>query len=110
MSWPAFFYPHNVQVRDPLGGGGMGQRWQPAPGRELPAEVKDEQRLVRDRDGAEVVSSTQVTVALSADVAVDALVTVWAGTSAAREARVIAVARNDNGGTPLDSYLLLSLE
>ena len=110
MSWPAFFYPHRVRVRDSLGSGGMGTTWTDAPGRELAAEVKDEVKLVRTDGGAEVVSSTQVSVPLSADVAVDALVTVWPGTPSARESRVIRASRNDNTGTPLDSFLLLYLE
>ena len=107
MSWGGFFYPHKVQVRD-LQLGGLGKSHGVA--RSLPAEVKDEQRIVRDRDGAEVVSSTQVTVDVDANVAPGALVTVWAGSPAQREAEVIAVTRAENGDTPLDSYLLLSLE
>lgn len=108
MKWPAFFYPHTVEVRDVNRGGGIGVLF--GSPRSLSAEVKDEHRLVRDRDGAEVVSSTQVTVDLDADVAVGSMVTVWSGTSAERESTVIAVSRDDNGGDPLDSFLVLSLE
>lgn len=108
MSWGAFFYPHTVHVRDIGAGSGIGHTY--GAERALAAEVKDEQRMVRDRDGREVVSNTQVSVDLGANVAPGSLVTVWKGTSAEREAQVLAVGRNDNGGSPLDSFLLLSLE
>lgn len=108
MSWPAsFFFPHQVQVRDVDGGAGMGSSFSDP--RAIAAEVKDEQRLVRAADGSEVVSSTTVTVPLAESVAPGALVTVWAGTSAEREASVLAVAREENS-PPLPSHLILSLE
>lgn len=77
--------------------------------RELIAEVKDEQRLVRTADGSEAVSSSTVTVPLESAVAPGALVTVWAETSAERESSVIAVAREENP-PPLPSHLILSLK
>jgi hypothetical protein len=107
MNWGAWFYPHTVVVRDALGAGGMGDGY--GPPRTVAAEVKDQQTLVRDRDGREVVSSTQVTLSLPEHVPVGSLVTVWAGRPAQREARVLAVAVRENGG-PLDDHLLLSLE
>ena len=107
MSWPSFFYPHRVTVRDLIEDGGRGQIW--GEPRELRAEVKDEQKLVRDAAGAEIVSSTQVSVPLNSAVPPGSLVTVWEGTSSERAATVAAVGRNDNSGSPLDSFLLLSL-
>ena len=107
MSWDAFFYPHTVEVRDVGRGRGIGPSFG-AP-RSLAAEVRDEQRIVRDRDGKEVVSNTQVTVELSADVAPGSLVTVWKGSAAERESAVVAVSRAENSDIPLDSYLVLSL-
>ncbi len=107
MSWGAFFYPHEVIVRDALPATGMGTRH--APPRTLPAEVKDRQTLVRDPDGHEVVSSTQVSLPLPEQVPLGSLVTVWAGTAREREAVVLASAANPND-PPLDSFLLLSLE
>lgn len=107
MAWPAFFYPHTVQVRDYRAGGGMGGGF--AASRTLDAEVKDERRLIRDRDGAEVVSSSQVTVALGSNVPLGSLVTVWAGTAAEREATVLQVGRDDNTDSLLDSFEVLYL-
>lgn len=107
-TWDAHFYPHSVSVRDLLGSGSVGTRY--GNPRALRAEVLDEQELVRDRDGQEVVSSTRVTVPLDANVRVGSLVTVWAGTSAQREAEVLSVARDDNGASPLDSHLVLRLK
>lgn len=110
MSWPAsFFFPHTVRIRDLSGGGGMGRHPAPAPGRTVRAEVKDEQTLVRTADGQEVVSNTQVTVAVSDPVALGALVAVWPGLPHEREAEVLQIARNDNA-PPLPSFLILSLK
>lgn len=108
MSWPAsFFFPHRITVRDYTAGAGDGPGY--GKPRDLIAEVKDEQRLVRTADGDEAVSSSTVTVPLDAEVAPGSMVTVWAGTSAEREATVIAVARDENP-RPLPSHLILSLE
>ena len=108
MSWPAFFWPHRVLVRDVVSSGGMGTKH----GDLRPidqSEVKDEQSLVRDRDGMEVVSSTNVTVPVSARVGLGALVTVWPDEDGEREARVIRVARHIEP-PPLESHLILYLE
>lgn len=107
MSWPAFFWPHTVQVRDVVTRGGLGTGH--GTPRTIPAEVKDEQQLVRDRDGAEVVSSTNVTVRLDAPVTLGALVTVWAGTDAEREATVLRIGRHVES-PPLESFAVLYLE
>lgn len=109
MSWDGFFLPHTVKVRDRLGGGGMGARY--ADSRDALAEVRDERRLVRDKDGAEVVSSSQVTVPLNPPVPVGSLVTVWPGQPSAREAEVLAVGRDDNSDdVDLDSFQILYLK
>lgn len=107
MKWGAFFYPHSVAVEDLLSSGGMGGSF--GQSRTLPAEVKDVQTLVRDKDGREVVSSTQVSVPLPEYVPLGSLVTVWVGMPHERQARVLSAAVNPNGG-PLDDFLLLSLE
>lgn len=109
MSDDDFFYPHGILVRDYLGRTGTGHTWGDA--RELRAEVNDEQKLVRDSAGVEVVSSTQVTVPLDAAVPVRSYVNAWPHVTPAREAEVIAVERNDNTDAPdLDSFLVLSLK
>ncbi|WP_104084245.1 hypothetical protein [Cryobacterium sp. Y11] len=108
MSWDdPFWYPHTVSVRNKLPSGGMGAGYSDP--RTIRAEVKDEQRLVRNSAGAEVVSSSSVTVPISEHVPVGSLVTVWPGTSREREAEVLAVSADDNGDTDLDSFLVLSL-
>lgn len=107
MAWPAFFYPHRVQVRDYRRGGGMGGGY--GPSREIRAEVKDERRLIRTMDGTEVVSSSQVTVPLGSNVPLQSLVTVWKGMPAEREAEVLQIGRDDNGDTLLDSFEVLYL-
>lgn len=107
MTWPGFFYPHRVLVRDYVGAGGMGGGH--ASPRTLDAEVKDIRQLVRDRDGAEVVSSSQVTVPLGSNVQLRAQVTVWPGRPNERTATVLAIGDNDNTDTLLDSHQVLYL-
>lgn len=107
MSWGAFFYPHVVSIRDLSGSGGMGDAY--AAPRTVAAEVLDEQTLVRDADGREVVSSTRVTLPLPEHVPLGSLVTVWAGQDNEREARVLSAAVSPND-PPLDAYLVLRLE
>lgn len=107
MSWGAFFYPHQVSIRDLISSGGMGSSYGPA--RTVAAEVIDEQTLVRNADGAEVVSSTRVTLALPEHVPLGSKVTVWPGQPYEREARVLTASVNPND-PPLDAHLLLRLE
>jgi hypothetical protein len=102
-----FWFPHTVTVEDTRGSSGMGQSW--GPPRELRAEIKDEQRLVRTATGEQSVSSSTVTVPLDSDVTAGSLVTVWPGTVHERQSRVIAVERADND-PDLGSHLVLSLE
>lgn len=102
-----FFFPHRVTVRELLPPTGMGGGF--ADPREITAEVRDEQRLVRDADGNEVVSSTIVTVHLGEHVPAGSLVTVWPGTANERDATVLAVGRDEND-PPLPSHQILSLE
>lgn len=107
-SWGGFFLPHTVHVRAFTGGAGMGGAH--ADTVQVAAEVKDERTLVRNDSGAEVVSSSQVTVPLETVVPIGSLVTVWQGLPAERESEVIAVAANDNTDDPdLDSFQVLYL-
>ena len=108
MSWDdPFWFPHKVTVRDLSASGGMGSSFGSA--RELIAEVKDEQQLVRTADGAQAVSSSTVTVPLDSAVRAGSKVTVWPGTESEREAVVLAVSRQENP-PPLGSHLVLSLK
>lgn len=103
----AFWYPHTITVEDPTGSTGMGGGHSAA--RDVDAEVKDQQRLVRTADGSQAVSSTTITVPIASAVTAGALVTVWAGTAHERTSTVIAVERDENP-PPLPSHLILSLE
>jgi hypothetical protein len=103
-----FFWPHTVSVRNARPAGGMGTTYDAA--RPVRSEVKDEQRLVRNADGSEVVSSSSVTVPIVEHVPVRSLVTVWPGTARAREAVVLAVSVDENGLDDLDSFLVLYLK
>lgn len=107
MSWGSFWYPHTVRVRNVSQAGGMGAGF--AAARTLAAEVIDKQTLIRNADGAEVVSTSQVSLPLPEDVPLGSLVTVWPGLPQEREARVLAVSLNPNDA-PLDAYLVLLLE
>lgn len=108
MAWgSSFWYPHTVTVRDLSSSGGMGSSFGTV--RELRAEVKDEQQLVRTADGSQSVSSSTVTVPLDSAVRAGSKVTVWPGTPSERESVVIAVARDENP-PPLGSHLILSLK
>lgn len=101
-----FFFPHVVSIRT-VSRGGLDTKYG-AP-RDVACEVRDKQEVVRTADGAEVVSSSQVTVGPDEDVSLGALVTVWKDRPGEREAPVIAIARNENDAD-LGSYLVLFLK
>lgn len=107
MAWGAFWYPHQISIRDLTGSGGMGTTY--GSPRTVAAEVLDEQTLVRDADGREVVSSTRVTLPLPEHVPLGSLVTVWPGEPYEREAEVLSAAVNPND-PPLDAHLVLRLK
>lgn len=109
MSWDnPFFWPHEVQVRPLLPGGGYGPRLGEL-GPRIRAEVADQQRLVRGVDGVQVPSSARVTVPIDTVAPLGSEVTIWPGTVRARTAAVIATSLEDNGA-PLGSQLVLSLQ
>lgn len=107
MRWPAFFWPHEVRIRNVASSGGLGGQYgQPFT---VACEVKDEQQLVRNREGAEVVSSTNVTVPIDTTVGLDSLVTVWPGVDGAeREASVVRISRRPELA-PLESHIIIYL-
>lgn len=89
MSVPARFLPHTVSVRDRAAGGGMGGGH--AAARSVHAFVVDEQKVIRNPAGEEVVSNTQVSVDIDETIPVGSLVTVWVGDPSEREAKVEAI-------------------
>lgn len=105
MHLPDRFTPHTVLVRDFIENTGMGSGH--GPPRPVAAFAQDEQKLVRGRDGAEVVSTSQVTVNFDEVVPLGSLVTVWPGMTGQREAEVLAIGRHEAPGWP--AYQTLSL-
>jgi len=89
MSVPMHFTSHTVTVRRLIRGGGMGDRY--AAPVDMTCWVVDEQKIVRDAGGAEVLSNTQVSVNLGDAVPLGSLVTVWPGEAMEREAPVLAI-------------------
>jgi hypothetical protein len=102
-----FWFPHQVRVRPLLGAGGMHESHGPEVS--AAAEVKDKTELIRDADGSQTVSSSQVTVPLDTVAPVGSFVTVWPGTPSERKSRVIATSRNEND-PDLDSFQILYLK
>lgn len=109
MTWgDAFWWPHEVSIRDLQGAGSHGDVFAAARSG-VPAEVIDQTRMVRAADGREVVSSTRVTVAGSPPVPLGSLVTVWPGGAHEREARVLQVGYSEDA-PPLPTHQVLFLE
>ncbi|WP_374978099.1 hypothetical protein ACEYYH_10485 [Microbacterium trichothecenolyticum] len=110
MSWgDPFWWPHKVLIRPLLAGGGMGPRLATST-TEADAEVDDSQRMIRDADSVQVMSSARVTVPLDTVAPLGSEVTLWPGRAGVeRTAAVIATAYQDNGDG-LGSQLVLSLE
>ncbi|MEN1976992.1 hypothetical protein [Cellulomonas olei] len=108
---PGRFVPHGVLVRDLVGRSGTGPIYGPARDVER-TFVTDERKLVRDEQGREVVSESQVVLDLDVHVALGSLVTVRPGSPDQREAKVIAVDRRPHrsGRRPLPPYQQLYLE
>lgn len=102
---PEEFTPHTIRVRDFVENTGMGSGH--ADPREVRAFAEDEQKLVITRDGAEVVSTSQVTLNFDEVVPLGSLVTVWPGMTGEREAAVLAIGRHEAPGWP--AYQTLSL-
>lgn len=102
---PLEFTPHVVNVRDLLENTGMGPGH--APPRPVLAFAEDEQKIVRARDGSEVVSTSQVHTNFDEIIPLGSLVTVWPGLAGEREAEVLAIGRHEAPGWP--AYQTLSL-
>ena len=98
---PAWTQPHTATIRAYLGSGGMGATY--ADPAAVPCFAEDEHRLVRDRDGEERVSSSQVTLGFDVVAPVGSMVSVWG----MPEREVIAVGRHEAPGWP--AYQTLNL-
>ncbi len=103
-----FFFPHSVTIVEPGGRTSVGVK--PGQTHTRRAEVKDEQQLVLDDQGHEVVSNTQVTIPLEHACPLGSEVTVWEGTPRKRTSTVLAIGTNDNRGTRLPSFVVLHLK
>lgn len=103
---PDEFTPHTVRVRDFLEDTGMGSSYDEP--REVAAFAEDEQKIVRNRDGAEVVSTSQVHVNFAEAIPLGSLVTVWPGMPGEREAEVLAIGRHQADGWPAFQTLSLA--
>lgn len=103
---PAEFTPHVVKVRDLLEDTGMGTTYRDA--RDVDAFAEDEQKVVRNRDGAEIVSTSQVHVNFDEVIPIGSLVTVWPGLPGERDAEVLAIGRHHAPGWPAFQTLSLT--
>lgn len=98
--------PHEVSVRPLVANGGLGPQFgSPVT---VPAFVLEQQTLVRDATGAEVVSSTQVYVGFDVAAPPGSKVTVWPGTAGTREAVVISASRAAHPTLPAFQTLALT--
>lgn len=103
---PARFTPHDAIVSALTGSGGMGDTF--AAPVTVPAFVVEEQKVVRDAQGVEVVSSTQVHCGFDVIAPPGSLVTVWPGSIGEREAKVITSLRAAHPRLP--AFQTLALE
>jgi len=102
---PVRFTPHEVVVRARDGSGGMGDTY--AASVTAPAFVVEAVVLVRDSDGAEVVSSAQVHLGFDVAAPPGSLVTVWPGIAGEHESTVITSLRAAHPRLPAFQTLAL---
>jgi len=106
MRLPAQFLPHRVIVTPLEGAGGMGKTYgDPC---EIPALVEDGNRMVRNADGEEVVSTAQVHCDFAWHVPVGSIVTIWPDTARERDAEVISVGGSIHPSVPGHQTLALT--
>lgn len=108
MRIPARLMPHKrlVSYKPKLGDGTYG----PVYGEEVVcarAAIEDTHKLVRSRDGAEVVSSTQVVLDPEHHVPEGSLVTVWRGRPRQRTATLISEGYAEFPQLPAHTFLAL---
>jgi hypothetical protein len=98
------FLVHTVTITPKVGDGAYGAQFG-APVPDVPAWVDDTRRLVRDADGAEVVSSSTVFLRTGTDCPPGSLIALPSG----RSAEVIAVAVRDSGPLDLPDHVEVSV-
>lgn len=109
MRVPKRLMPHKrlVSYKPKLGSGGLG----PVYGDEVICEraaISDTRKLVRNSDGQEVVSSTQVVLDPEHQLPAGSLVTVWRGRAREREALLISESFGEFPKLP--SLVLIAIE
>ncbi|MFD1940535.1 hypothetical protein ACFSKW_54680 [Nonomuraea mangrovi] len=102
-SIPAFLLRHTVEIEPFEGEGPFGPEFGTAVTER--AFVDEKRRLVRDAEGAEVVSETTVYMRLAATCPAGSRVTVNGRTS-----YVITASRRDGGGLPTPDHLEVALQ
>lgn len=108
MKLPRALTPHEIVVKIKTGDGAYGPI-HADPERLDSVRVEDKIRMVRTRDGREVVSTATVWLRPEhGHVSVGSLVTVWPGTEREREAEVLAVAHLHTPPAPTHDELNLT--
>jgi hypothetical protein len=107
-SVPDYLLRHRVTIAAYLGEGAYGPEYD-TPVTGVLAFVADKRRLVRDRNGDEVVSETTVILKPGTVCPPESTVTVWPGTSRERTSRVITASDHDGGGLPTPDHVELAL-
>jgi hypothetical protein len=105
MDLPEFLLQHTVTVEPWLGKNGYGADiW--GPGVAIACFVEDKRRLVRAKDGSEVVSETTVYANRGPQIPARSRVTLPSG----RKPLVIVVSDHDGGTLPVPSHLEIACE
>lgn len=99
---PGFLLRHRVEVEPLLREGSHGPVYGPA----VPVRCmrEDKRRMVRSKDGAEVISETTLRMRLGENIPVGSRVDLGD-----RKADVITAARQDGGGLPTPDHLEVTL-
>jgi hypothetical protein len=104
MDLPAELLQHTVQVEPWTGRGPYGDVW--GASFDLTCFVEDKRRLVRAKDGSEVVSETTVYANRGPQVPARSRITLPSG----RKPLVIVVSDHDGGDLPVPSHLEIACE
>jgi hypothetical protein len=105
---PDFLLRHRVTIEPYQGEGAYGPTYG-TPVANVPAFVDDVRRLVRTKDGDEVISETTIVLKPTVDCPDESRVTIWAGTARERTARAVQTSLRDGGGLPTPDHLAVAL-